>query len=584
MMTLQHLFQTPIVQRLGLTLVHSLWQGIAVAIVLAMALPVLRRAAANTRYLFCCGAMLIMVLLPVTTLLLSRPPESGRLGYQAVGQYAKEAPAATVDRVVADDTDLTGTERSWDAPALVRPVLRAMVMAWLAGVVGLSMWRCMGWVQLRRLERRDVRQLGEPWGTRVAALAARLGVGRAIRLGESGLVSVPTVFGWLRPMILVPASALSGLTLQQLEALLAHELAHVRRNDYLVNIVQIVIETLMFYHPAVWWISRQMRQERENCCDDLAAEVCGDRLLYARSLATMEELRGVPGQWALAANGGQLLSRVRRILGYPAVPARVGAGSMLVVLTVIGVVVALSVSQLRAEPREAGVTAATTRAAGPTTSPIRPDDTILVSPPDRPAAARRVLLVYGEEMLTFQGKETTWEELPALLKALPERANTVLQVSPATENSAMADEVRTLRTMVRATDLQRECGLAGVKRAGKLPFGSTYVNPPPRRVAADGATEDPMPLVYVFGVVQPGAYAIGEANRGPTTLKQLIDMAKGASPALRGKLWVRVSRREGLKETATSQLLQPLLDGAAEDDELQANDVVEIGSQKRQEN
>ena len=132
------------------------------------------------------------------------------------------------------------------------------------------------------------------WVATLDDLRHRLGVSRPVRLLKSALVEVPTVIGWFRPVILLPAATLSGLTPGQLEAILAHELAHVRRLDYLVNAFQCLVETLMFYHPIAWWISRCIREERENCCDDLVVEVCGDRLGYARALVTLEGLRAEP--------------------------------------------------------------------------------------------------------------------------------------------------------------------------------------------------------------------------------------------------------------------------------------------------
>src|SRR5205814_3969509 len=130
----------------------------------------------------------------------------------------------------------------------------------------------------------------------------------------SALVDSPCVLGWLKPIILVPISATTGLSPQQIEGILAHELAHVRRNDYLVNLAQTVVETVLFYHPAVWWISRTIRQEREHCCDDIAAQTAGDARGYARALVAMEELRQaqqcepmlVGGRLALAARGNGL--------------------------------------------------------------------------------------------------------------------------------------------------------------------------------------------------------------------------------------------------------------------------------------
>ena len=151
-------------------------------------------------------------------------------------------------------------------------------------------------------------------------LSRRLHIARAVTLLESTLVDVPTVIGLLKPVVLLPASALGGLAPQQLEAILAHELAHIRRHDYLVNLLQTLVETVLFYHPAVWWLSRRIRIERENCCDDLAVSLCGDPVAYAHALADLEALRSGPApdhHIAMAATGGSLLQRVRRLLGAP---------------------------------------------------------------------------------------------------------------------------------------------------------------------------------------------------------------------------------------------------------------------------
>ncbi len=151
------------------------------------------------------------------------------------------------------------------------------------------------------------------------------------------------MIGWLRPVILLPTSVLTGLSADQMQALLAHELAHVCRNDYLVNLLQTLVETLLFYHPAVWWLSRQIRQERENCCDDLAAAVCPSRIAYARALLAMEELRAEDARLALTARGGLLWPRVRRLLGLPEPRPRCpGARSLAAVLAVAAILAALA--------------------------------------------------------------------------------------------------------------------------------------------------------------------------------------------------------------------------------------------------
>jgi BlaR1 peptidase M56/Gram-negative bacterial TonB protein C-terminal len=151
----------------------------------------------------------------------------------------------------------------------------------------------------------------------LARVMKRTRVGRPVRLLESTAIEVPTVVGLWRPLILLPASAITGLSVLQLEAVLAHELAHIRRHDYLVNLLQALVETALFYHPAVWWLSACIREEREHCADDVAVESCGDALFYSRVLATLEQLRATVPAPALAANGGSLLLRIQRLLAVP---------------------------------------------------------------------------------------------------------------------------------------------------------------------------------------------------------------------------------------------------------------------------
>src|SRR5206468_6217194 len=226
------------------------------------------------------------------------------LSPQSARRYGSAAPAIVVLRLASR------------VRARLEPLLPWIVVLWLTGVVTLSLRLTSGWLAARRLRALGTLPAPEPCVAALHRLAARLRVSRPVRLLQSAMVQVPAVLGWVRPVILLPASALTGLTPLQLEALLAHELAHVRRYDYLVNLVQSVIETLLFYHPAVWWVSQQVREEREHCCDDLAVAVCGDAHLYATALVGMERLRGTPPAFALAATGrgGALMGRIRRLV------------------------------------------------------------------------------------------------------------------------------------------------------------------------------------------------------------------------------------------------------------------------------
>ena len=165
-----------------------------------------------------------------------------------------------------------------------------------------------------------VRPASAEWQRSLDRLKARMSVSRPVRLLVSGLSSAPAAIGWLRPIVLVPAGALAGLPAAQMEALLLHELAHIRRHDYLVQILQSAVEAVFFYHPAVWWISSHMRTERELCCDDIAVSITGDAVIYARALAEFDSASGFiqPRSWPRTA--APLADRIARLLGQSSTP------------------------------------------------------------------------------------------------------------------------------------------------------------------------------------------------------------------------------------------------------------------------
>jgi uncharacterized protein (TIGR03435 family) len=214
----------------------------------------------------------------------------------------------------------------------------------------------------------QVRAAPKEWKTALDALRIRVRVSAPVRLLISALVQAPTVIGWMRPVILLPVGALIGLPAEQIEALLAHELAHIRRRDYLVNVLQSAAEALLFYHPAVWWVSSHIRMERELCCDDIAAAVSGDTLTYVSALASIEAHRPEHLTHSLAANGGSLPDRVARLLGQPRTEARnlPGPGALVggillavTACTLLGQVVdarpAFEVASVKADKSETGV-------------------------------------------------------------------------------------------------------------------------------------------------------------------------------------------------------------------------------------
>ena len=300
-------------------LVHFLWQGALVAVVLAGLLAVTRNRSSNLRYGIACGALILMALAPVITAFyvfepaaISPPASAGAAGTNPAA--AATVGGATPSTIAAVPSTIAAAPFSTTLRSLLEPRLPMLVALWLAGVALLSVVHLQGWRQVRRL-RRDTRAVDERWQQALTRIAGRLGIDRTIEIFETALLEVPAVVGWWRPVVLVPVNALTGLTPQQLEAVLAHELAHIRRRDDLLNLAQLTVETLLFYHPAVWWVSRQIRIERENCCDDLAVSLCESPASYARALADLEGLRRTTPALALGADGGSLLTRVRRLVG-----------------------------------------------------------------------------------------------------------------------------------------------------------------------------------------------------------------------------------------------------------------------------
>jgi len=301
---------------LGWALVDSLWQDALAAAGLAALLALIPVRAARARYTLATLTLGLMLALPLTTALRvsgASPSTSDVVTATspvAPGPMSGPGPQA-VPAALTVLAPIAGRIR-----ASIEPALPWVVLVWLGGVVVLSLRLASGWLVTRQLGSVGTSSVPESCREAVARLAARLRISRPVRVLESAVVQVPAVIGWLRPVILLPASALTGLTPLQLDALLAHELAHVRRYDYLLNLIQSVIETLLFYHPAVWWVSQQVREEREHCCDDLAVAVCGDAHFYATALVGMERLRGTPPAFALAATGpgGALIGRIRRLV------------------------------------------------------------------------------------------------------------------------------------------------------------------------------------------------------------------------------------------------------------------------------
>jgi beta-lactamase regulating signal transducer with metallopeptidase domain len=312
--------QHPSTQALAWALIHFVWQGAAIGLV-ALALFRFARLSVSARYTTGVLAIAAMLVAPAITFAMLTRTASPAARLDAAASAVTNIAASEPASATANPNRASG-DAARPATALSAPVV--FLGLWCSGVVVLSLRLLGGWVVARRLARRAIRPAEPDIQALARRVAGRLGLDRVVAVFESSAVAVPVMIGWMKPVVLLPVAALAGLSPAQLEALLAHELAHVRRHDYLVNLLQSAAETLLFYHPAVWWISRRVRADREHCCDDIALGVC-DRIVYATALTDLAAMT-TPPRLALAATDGPLLGRVRRILGQSADRGDSGSG------------------------------------------------------------------------------------------------------------------------------------------------------------------------------------------------------------------------------------------------------------------
>ncbi|MEO1525783.1 MAG: M56 family metallopeptidase [Planctomycetota bacterium] len=343
----------PTIETLGWTLIHFTWQALIIGCTAWLVLRFIHVNLVRTRYAVCCAGLIALAIMPALTATFLTGTTSPQFAPALLSadpvidtKIEEPLPSSLADRVAEagaspaatgftskDTKQIDWTEKT---QASLRPALPWLIGGWLCGVVLLAIRLAGGWFHVRRWKQAASKASDDALNETFERLRERMGIRQCVRLRESTRMMVPMVIGSIRPVVLFPTSMLTGLTPMELESILAHELAHVRRYDYLVNLLQNVLETLLFFHPVVWWLSHQTRIEREHCCDEIAIEACGDRPALALALTKIEESRHAPSL-LVAANGGDLLRRVRRILQkdtrvnhWPA-----GAASFLAVVTLL---------------------------------------------------------------------------------------------------------------------------------------------------------------------------------------------------------------------------------------------------------
>ena len=315
MNTISNFISQELMNAIGWTLLHSLWQGALIALILGVSLIFLQKKSAALRYGLSAAAMILMLVVFVTTFTISYQQEMA--ASRVVTELAN--PSTDYDYGITYITTAQSQNILGVVVDYFNHHLPSIVVLWFLGIVVMSLRFLGGLAYIQRLRHRHHVPLDDGWQHRLNELSDLLHIRRTVQLVESTLVQVPMVVGYLKPMILLPIGAVNGLSAQQVEAILAHELAHISRHDYLINIIQSVLDVLFFYHPAVWWMSNTIRTEREHCCDDIALRLCGDSLNLAKALANLEVMKKNKLQLSVAFTGNknQLFNRIARVLGKP---------------------------------------------------------------------------------------------------------------------------------------------------------------------------------------------------------------------------------------------------------------------------
>ncbi len=415
---------TSVVPSLAWALLDFVWQGLLIGWAAALVLGLLRGARPQTRYAVACAALLLCAALPLagtigrildthtatTTLLPLALPDS----YGPAAAAGADPVALATDRLAV-----------WEQALQER--LPLVMLLWSLGAAALALRMLLGllWVHRRSLPSHS--RSDPVWQARVTRLAERFDIARPVRLGLVDDLPSPVTAGWWRPVVLLPASLASGMPVELLEALLAHEMAHIKRHDYLVNLFQSAIEIVLFYHPTVWWLSGRIRLEREQIADDVAASMLGEPRRLALALSELDRFQlATTPHLAHAAHGGNLMNRIKRLVRPESEPL-----NWKMALPILGLSAACAAfyanAQTQTQPAPAAPVAPVAPVArGAVTAPVTP---IAPLAPKRPARAER-RSGHGSEdgyaLVRPNGRDTNvhgngadWKEIEAVKRTIP---------------------------------------------------------------------------------------------------------------------------------------------------------------------
>ena len=319
MKSLDQFFQSDLLQALGWTIIHSFWQGLLIILILTVGLVLLRKHSSQLRYFAGYLALIAMTICSAYTFAwhLDERPASVAISSSQVNasDVAIDISAIPVSEITTPN--LAG-ENYWQLIVrFLEGSLPLITMVWMLGVLILTLKLLAELAYIQRLKYQPGQPTAEFYQELVNKLSQQMGIEKIIEIKENIRISSPMVIGFIKPVILVPFGLLNQLETEEVESILSHELAHIRRYDYVFNLFQSLVEILLFFNPAIWWISSFIRSEREYCCDEMAIAETGNQLVFVQTLAKLEEYRSLPNSMAMAFNGqrdGGVLQRVKRII------------------------------------------------------------------------------------------------------------------------------------------------------------------------------------------------------------------------------------------------------------------------------
>jgi len=467
-------------------------------------------------------------------------------------------------------------------------MLPRLSAAWTLGVALLSLWHLLGWQRVRAMQRSGA-PVGPDLQRTFSELLEKFGCSLASPLLESAHVAVPMLAGLVKPVVLLPLRVVTGLRACEIEAILAHELAHLVRRDAWSNLAQVAVETLFFYHPAVWWIGRRARQERENAADDLALEICTDRRTYAGALAQLAEMECASAM-ALAATGGSVLARIQRIVRPAAIKSPASAWSLCLPPLLAATALALTtIFRAEAEPAKPPVTAELSAASGnpkPQSLPKQnePRDRMLTAEgreealrflraerdrlrarstePGRSAADREA---YGQMV---ESVEKRIELIRALdQKSLPERT---------VQNEANRKEAKRLEIENLQAEIAKPGLEDGYRRSLERALASLEANPD-AKAFVNPASVARGKYTILGQVARPGTYQLPDGR--PIHVLAAVGFAGGWTRlSARDKVVVRRTTAAGEEEVVKVDMAH-LRSGGKDTFEIQPGDVITVGAQ-----